>query len=146
MATVYDVKPQSLIKKVAEKLMDKEEVEMPDWARYVKTGASREKPPEQDNWWYIRAAAILRTVYKKGPIGVGKLKKKYGGKKDQGSKPEKFYPASGKVIRMILQQLGEAELVELEEKEGRIITPSGKSLLDKTASEILKEKGIKIGR
>lgn len=146
MATVYDVKPQPLIGEVAEKLKEKEAIEMPNWARFVKTGASREKPPEKNDWWYTRSAAILRTVYKKGPIGVSKLRKKYGSKKDRGSKPEKFYPASGKVIREILQQLEEADLVKIEEKKGRITTSKGKSLLDQTASEILKEKGVKIGR
>lgn len=146
MATIFDVKPHLLIKKVAGGLKEEEIIKMPEWARFVKTGVSRERQPDQEDWWYIRAAAILRTLYKKGPLGVSKLRKKYGGKKNRGSEPEKFYSASGKIIRTILQQLEEAGLVELEEKEGRKITPEGKSLLDRTASEILKEKGIKIGR
>lgn len=146
MATIFDVKPQSLIKKVAEELKEEEIIEMPGWARFVKTGVSRERQPDQQDWWYVRAAAILRTLYKEGSFGVSKLRKKYGGKKNRGSKPEKFYPASGKIIRTILQQLEEADLVELKEKEGREITPEGKSFLDRTASKILKEKGIKIGR
>lgn len=146
MATIFDVKPQSLIKEVAEGLKEEETIKMPDWAKFVKTGVSRERQPDQKDWWYIRAASILRTLYKKGPLGVSKLRKKYGGKKNRGSEPEKFYPASGKVIRTILQQLEEADLLKLKEKEGREITPEGKSLLDRTASEILKEKGIKIGR
>lgn len=146
MATIFDVRAQPLIKKVAEGLKEEGVIKMPEWARFVKTGVSRERQPDEEDWWYVRAAAILRTLYKKGPLGVSKLRKKYGGKKNRGSEPEKFYPASGKVIRTILQQLEEADLVELKEKEGREITPKGKSLLDRTASDILKEKGIKVGR
>ena len=107
---------------------------MPDWAKFSKTGTHKERPPMDPEWWYKRAAAILRTVYIKGPIGVSKLRIKYGGKKDRGHKPEEFRKGSGKIIRLILQQLEKEELIKFAEKgvhKGRVITAKGQSFLDK---------------
>ena len=67
------------------------------------------------------------------PIGTNKLKNLYGGKKNRGHKPERFYKGSGKIIRVILQQLEKAEYVKYIEKgvhKGRMITPKGKKILD----------------
>lgn len=137
MKTVYDVDPQALIDAAAERLEDEfDPVEMPEWARYVKTGVHKDRPPEQDNWWYIRAAAVLRTVYTDGPVGTERLRSKYGGKHRRGHNPEHFSKASGKVIRTILQQLEEAGLVEEKEGEGRAITPEGQSLMDGLSGDI----------
>ncbi len=143
MPTVYDVDPQELIKEVAKKLKHSDNVKPLPWAKFVKTGMHKERPPEDKDWWYIRAAAILRKVYIRGPIGVSKLRTLFGGKKNRGVKPEKFYKAAGNHIRKILQQLEKEGLVEqIKEgkKKGRVITSKGRSLLDKTASEILKKK------
>lgn len=109
---------------------------MPDWALFVKTGVHRETVPRNADWWYIRAASILRVCYKQGPIGVSKLRNKYGGKQNRGVRPDKFARASGKVIRTILQQLQTAELVKehtVGTHKGRIATPAGASLLVKAA-------------
>ena len=134
MATVYDVKAEPLIKKVANHLED--EIEEPDWTSYVKTGVSKERPPQQDNWFYIRTAAILRQVYTDGPVGVSKLRTKYGDRANHGHGPEHMEKASGKVIRTALQKLEEQELVETEEGEGRKITSKGKQLLDQKSSKL----------
>jgi small subunit ribosomal protein S19e len=40
------------------------------------------------------------------------LKRKYGGKKNRGHKPEKRFDGSGNIIRKILQQLEKAGLIE----------------------------------
>jgi len=135
MATVYDVKAQPLIERIAEEL--EEEIEMPDWAAYVKTGVNNEKSPEQDNWYQIRSAAILRQIYTNGPVGVSRLRTRYGDRRNNGHGPEHHAKASGKVIRTILQQLEENGYVETEEGEGRKITKKGKSLLDSESAKIL---------
>ena len=87
-----------------------------------------------NEWWYKRAAAVLRSVYIKGPIGTSKLRTKYGGKKNRGYKPEKFYRGSGKIIRTVLQQLETSGLIIQQQKgvhKGRVVTPKGKIFLDK---------------
>lgn len=141
MVNALEVNPNELIQRTSEKLEDNEEITPPEWADYAKTGSHKERPPTQENWWYIRTAAILRSVYKRGPIGTEKLRSKYGGKKDRGMQPEKFRKGSGSVIRKALQQLEKAEYVEHGEKEGhkgRMITEKGKSFLDKTAADLIK--------
>jgi len=144
MATVYDVEPNKLIEELAKKLSTLENVKSPEWAAFVKTGTSKERVPSREDWWYVRAAAILRSIYRsRGPIGVQKLRIKYGSKKNRGHKPEKFFKASGKIIRLIIQQLEKEELVKQTEvgvHKGRILTGKGKSLLDKTASGVVKLK------
>ena len=135
MTTVYDVKAEPLIKETAKEL--EEEFEAPEWTQFAKTGAHKERPPEQENWYHIRAAAILRRIYTDGPIGVSKLRTIYGGRKNEGHGPEHHEKASGKVIRTALQNLEEAGLVETEEGEGRKITEEGQSFLDQKADKVL---------
>ncbi|MFP4045760.1 MAG: 30S ribosomal protein S19e [Candidatus Aenigmatarchaeota archaeon] len=136
MVTVYDVKPNRLIEKTKEELKKREEVESPDWSDYVKTSAGKERPPEQDDWWFIRTASLLRKVYIEGPIGVNKLRREFSTRKNRGHQPEKTYPAGGKIIRTALQQLEDAGLVEKEDKEGRVVTSEGQSFLDNLAYEV----------
>lgn len=147
MVSIYSVDPTKLIEKAAEELRKIDAITPPAWAVFVKTGVSKERPPTQKDWWYIRAAAILRSIYKLGPIGVSKLRVKYGSKRNKGNKPEHFYPASGNIIRKILQQLEKAELIkkgEIGVHKGRVIAPKGKSLLDKSAIIILKSMPKKV--
>ncbi len=135
MTTVYDVKAEPLIKRVAKEIED--DFEEPDWTDYVKTGVHKERPPEQENWYYIRSAAILRRIYKEGPLGVSKLRTIYGGNHRRGHDPDHHGKASGKVIRTALQNLEEAGYLEEEEGEGRKITDKGKSFLDDQAENIV---------
>ncbi|RME54598.1 30S ribosomal protein S19e [Candidatus Woesearchaeota archaeon] len=136
MGKIYDVDANVLVDKAAEALKKSENVVPPDWAMFVKTGVHKERPPQQNDWWYKRAAALLRKVYMVGPIGVNKLRRLYGGKKDRGSKPEHFFKGSGKIIRLILQQLEMDGYVKYQEKgvhKGRVITPKGMAFLDKVS-------------
>ena len=135
MVTVYDVKAEPLIMEAAEEL--EEEFEAPDWTNLVKTGVDRERPPEQENWYHIRSAAILRRIYTDGPLGVSKLRTIYGKRKKNGHAPEHQGKASGKVIRTALQNLEEAGLVEEVEGEGRRITEKGQSFLDEKSEKVL---------
>ncbi len=137
MDTLYKVNQNELIKKVAEEL--KKEIEMPEWAQFVKTGVNKERPPLNEDWWYIRAASILRTAYLKGPIGTSRLRKKYSSKRNIGNRPDKVYPSGGKIIRTILQQLEEAELLRFKDsgkRKGRIATKKGSDLLKDSSKEI----------
>jgi small subunit ribosomal protein S19e len=113
--------------------------EAPKWAAFVKTGVHKERPPLQADWWHIRAASILRTIYRNSPVGVSKLRTRYGGSKNRGAKPERFRKASGNIIRKMLQQLEKAGYV-VQKKEGvhrgRMLTPAGLALLTKVATKI----------
>lgn len=137
---MFDVKSEQLIKQAAKSLKDVPEVAPPSWAMFVKTGMHKERPPEDPDWWFARSAAVLRKIRIKGPIGVSKLRRYYGGKKNRGNKPEHFFRGSGNILRKVLQQLekaGFAKQVDLKGKKGRVITPKGVSFLDKAAQSIL---------
>ncbi|MCK4730090.1 MAG: 40S ribosomal protein S19 [Candidatus Aenigmarchaeota archaeon] len=120
-------KIESKLGKTAAKLSGEKIVEYPEWAKFVKTGINREKSPQSENWWYLRSASILRKIYLKGPIGAEKLSKEYGGLQNRGSKPDRFKRGSRKIIRVIMQQLEDKNLVKKSENlnKGRIITKEG---------------------
>jgi len=141
MVSVYDVPADALIEDVAGRLSDR--IEEPDWIEYAKTGQTRELPPQQDDFWYVRAASLLRKVAKEGPIGVDRLATEYGGRKRGSNRYRVSGNSSGngskKIIRKILQQLEEEDLVETAKGQGRRITSEGQSFLDNAASDVLEE-------
>ena len=139
MTTMYDVDSQELILKAAEELKKIPEIKAPVWAAFVKTGMHKERPPVNSDWWYTRAASVLRAIYRLGPVGVEKLRTKYGGKKNRGVKKEHFFKGSGNILRKSLQQLEKAGFVKFADKgihKGRVITPKGRAFLDKIATQI----------
>jgi small subunit ribosomal protein S19e len=133
VSTVYDVPADQLIPRIAEELKKAKEVTPPEWTQYVKTGAHKEKPPTNPDWWYIRCASILRRLYVKGPSGVARLRTAYGGRKRRGVRPNLFWKGSGHIIRTALQQLERAGLVEHDKGTGRRLSNKGRSFLDKLA-------------
>jgi len=134
MVTVFDVPAGRLIEKAAEEL-EKMGAKKPEFINYVKSGAQAERRPEQENFWYLRLASLLRQAYVKPKIGVYRLRTHYGGKKNRGSKPGKHYDAGGAIIRRGLQQLEQLGLIK-KEKVGRTITGKGKAFLDNIAKQI----------
>lgn len=136
MVTVHDVKAGDLIEAVKEELKSVEVVTPPEWSNYVKTSTAKERPPEQDDWWYSRAASVLRKIYMKGPYGINSLRREYSSRKDRGHKPDHSRIAGGKIMRTIVQQLEETGFIENEEGEGRKITSKGQSFLDNLAKKI----------
>jgi len=129
MTTVYDVDAGALIGAASKELKGK--VKAPEWTEFVKTGVSKERPPEDPDWWYVREASILRKIYVKGPIGVSRLRKEYRAKKNRGVRCERSYVAGGKIIRLACQQLEECGYVKkAKDSDGREITAEGMKFLD----------------
>ena len=136
-----DVDPKKFIEVCKEKLKKIESVKPPNWAIFAKTGSSRQFPPQQGDWWYTRAASILRRIYLDGPVGVERLRTYYGGRKDRGHKPERFRKSGGTIIRKIFQQLETAGLIEKSKKpkkSGRVISESGKRFVNDIIKEVKK--------
>ncbi|MBT3404683.1 40S ribosomal protein S19 [archaeon] len=138
MNIVYELDAQEYNLKLAAALKKVPEFEEPEWAQFVKSGPAKERPIDDLDFWHKRAASILRNVYKKGILGVNRLRTKYGSKKNRGFKPEQFRRASGKIIRTILQQADAAGFTEIAEdikgvrskKPGRQLTAKGKEFLE----------------
>ncbi len=137
MVTAFDVPADKLVMKASEEMKKVDAIKAPDWAPFVKTGSHNERVPDSPDWWYTRAASILRKVYME-PVGVSRLRTVYGGRKNKGYKPEKRRDAAGNIIRKCLQQLEAAGYVKKGDK-GRVIAPEGKKLLDNLAHKISKE-------
>lgn len=136
MTSIRDVDQAKLVEKTAEEL--KKSIQPPEWSALVKTGVSRERPPEQADWWHIRSASILRMVYLKGPVGISRMRSYYGGRQRRGHKPPRFMKSSGKIIRTILNDLEAAGYVKKADKprKGRVITPQGQKFLNAAAKTI----------
>jgi small subunit ribosomal protein S19e len=137
MVSIRDIEAASLIKKTAEEL--KKIQKMPEWARFVKTGAGRERMPEDPDWWYVRSASILRRIYVDGPVGVNRLRDYYSSRKRRGHKPAHRRKGSGKVIRTIVQDLDRLGLIKNtnKPKKGRIISSKGEKFLNEIAKKMI---------
>ncbi|HKZ99344.1 MAG TPA: 30S ribosomal protein S19e [Thermoplasmata archaeon] len=139
MPTVYDVPPGLLIERLKDQLQKDGKVKPPEWAPFARTGVHTEKAPTQPDWWFRRVASVLRKVYVNGPIGTVRLSAEFGGRRDGGSAP--YHPRRGSrsIAREAMQQLEALGFISKTERKGRVITAQGRKLLDKLATEILKE-------
>ena len=133
-SAVYELESNEYNKKLAEALKNISEFKQPDWSFFVKSGVAKKRPPQDANFWFIRAASVLRQAYVKKIVGVNRLKTRYGSKKNRGMKPERFRKASGKMIRVILQQAEAAGLLEKYnepgKRAGRKLTEKGREFLE----------------
>jgi len=136
MVTAYDVPAEKLIALTAAKLREIDTIKPPEWAEFVRTGRHTEKAPSQKDWWYTRAASVLRKVYILGPIGTSRLAEEYGGFADRGSRPNKAVKGSRNIARKCVMQLEAGGLVAKSKNKGRVVTAKGQKMLDGTAKEI----------
>jgi small subunit ribosomal protein S19e len=136
--SVYEMNSQEYNLKLAEALKNVPEFKSPDWVEFVKSSPSKERPIEDPDFWYKRAASILKQIYNQKVVGVNRLRTKYGSKKNRGFKPERFIKAGGKIIRTILQQADKAGFTESvkelrgskEKRMGRKLTEKGKRFME----------------
>ena len=136
-SNVREVPAEAFVNHLSKYLENNHIVRAPKWADLVKTGCLKQMPPSFQNWWYIRTASVAREVYLHPGTSVEQLRNRYGAKKHYGAAPCHFCQASGKIVRVILQQLEEAGWVK-QVDEGRIITPKGQKQLDLIAQEVKK--------
>jgi small subunit ribosomal protein S19e len=140
LPTPYDVPTPVLIEKLAKYLKDNiDEIVPPLWTPFVKTGSHTQRPPQNSDWWFTRCASLLRKIYIKGPIGISRLRSKYGGRVDRGVRPEHVRKGGGAAVRKAIQQLESAALVQSSGNKGRVVTKEGRRLLDILSTEIKKD-------
>ena len=136
MANVNDVDGSALIKKVSEKLKSAG-VAKPAYVEYVKTGAGKERVPFDIDFYFVRCASLLRQVYLNGPIGVSRLRTRYGARKGHTVHRHHHKRSGGSVIKDAFDSLEKLNYIKKTPK-GRVITPTGKSFMDKASNEIIK--------
>ncbi|EAY05888.1 ribosomal protein S19e, putative [Trichomonas vaginalis G3] len=122
-----------LVNALAKHYQDTQVIRNPEWADLVKTASLKQLAPANNNWWYIRAAAVTRQIYLHHDASLSGLAFHYGANMKAVTMPKHHHEASRKVIRTILQQLEKAGLVRVAEK-GRQLTPKGQKLLDQIAN------------
>lgn len=138
MTSVYEINSHEYNLKLAEALKKIPEFKFPEWVGFVKSSPSKQRPIDDDNFWYKRTASILKHIYKNKIVGVNRLRTRYGSRKNRGMKPERFMKAGGKIIRTILQQSDSAGFTRIAEqvkgvrskKPGRELTQKGKEFLE----------------
>src|SRR3989338_2536509 len=130
--SVYDISGEEYNKKLAEELKKMPAFQAPEWVFFVKTGISKQRPPFYSDFWYKRAASIIRQIYIKKIVGVGRLRTRCGGAQKRGAKPNRFKKGAGKIIRLILQQAEKAGFLEQVKgkKKGRQLTKKGIAFLE----------------
>ncbi|KAJ3070940.1 40S ribosomal protein S19 [Podochytrium sp. JEL0797] len=136
--TVKDVSPHAFVKAYAAYLKRTGKLEVPKWVDLVKTATHKELAPYDQDWFYIRAASVARHIYLRRGVGVGALRKNYGGSKNRGNKPHHHSDASGSVLRKVLQALEKIKVLEKDEVKGRCISQDGQKDLDRIAAQIVR--------
>ena len=132
MENIRSVEPGKFNTKLADALKKSQDVQKPEWVDFVKTGTNKNRPTTDEDFWYKRAASILRQIYIYKIVGVERLRTRFGGRKDRGMKPPRFAKAGGKIIRTIVQQAEASGLIEKSKtkKAGRQMTQKGRDLLE----------------
>ena len=64
--SVYDIRAQEYNLKLAEALKKVPEFQEPEWAKFVKSGAGKERPIEDDDFWGVQN--YTRSII--GPEGI----------------------------------------------------------------------------
>ena len=134
--TVKDVPADEFIKACADFLKRQPKFDVPKYHDIVKTAVVKEFAPYDEDWFYIRAASVVRRVYLRPGVGIGSLRHWYGGCHRRGTRTSRHATASGSVIRNCLKQLEGQGLLELHTDGGRQITSKGRSELDRIAGSI----------
>ena len=134
--TVRDVAAYEFIVGYAHHLKKSRKFVLPKWVDLVKTGVRKELAPYDPDWYYIRAASVARKIYLHKGLGIGGLRRWYGGRHRRGTLPETFAKAAGGILRHIVKQLESMKVVEINEKGGRVITRIGQQELDLIASQV----------
>lgn len=138
MVNAYDVDALKLVRATAIKL-EEMGITAPVWVGNVKSGAHRQRLPQDEKFWYMRCASIMRKAYIAPGIGVSKLRTHYGGRKIRGVRPERHVKSGGNMIRKAMQALERAGLMK-KGKTGRELSAKGQSLLDGIAKDIKQAK------
>ncbi len=138
MANLQEVDVSTLVAEVANKLKGVI-AKPPEYINYAKSGADKERVPQDKAFWYVRSASVLRQVYMNGPVGVQRLRVRYGGRKGHTMHRGHHTNAGGSIIQDSLKALEAAGFVKTT-KKGREITPKGRSFLDTAKNEILVKK------
>ena len=135
--TLKDVPADKFIAAYAAHLKKSRWLKLPAWVDLVKTGIHKELPPQNPDWYYVRAASLARKIYLRGGVGIGYYRHVYGGGySSRGVMQYHHQKASGAIIRHVVKQLEAIGVVEKDPKGGRRITQEGQRDIDRIAGRV----------
>ncbi|KAI0317503.1 ribosomal protein S19e [Amylostereum chailletii] len=137
MPGVRDISAEAFIAAYSSHLKRSGKLEVPTWVDIVKTGAYKELAPYDQDWYYVRAAAVARHIYLRKDVGIGALAKLHGGRNRRGNRPSHHGDASAAVQRKICQSLEKIGVLELSDNGGRRISQDGQRDLDRIATAVV---------
>jgi len=133
---VRDVHADVFIPAFAKHLKAQGKTTLPKWSTIVKTATWKEYSPYDNDWLYVRMAALARRIYLHKGLGLGALRREFGGRRRNGTRPEHRALATAGNLRWCLQELERLGLVEAEDAGGRRIPTKGVRDIDTVASSI----------
>merc|ERR1712244_185958 len=137
MVCVKDVNQADFVTAFAAFLKKSGKMTPPKWSDFAKTATFKQMPPADDDWFYVRTAAIARQLYIKGTVGVGRMSTIYEGAANRGFRPSHTYKGNGHIARLAFQQLESMKLVEKADK-GRKLSKEGQRDMDRVAATLVK--------
>jgi len=135
-ATMKDVSANKWVRAMASHLKQTGKLFVPTCAEFVKQSHGNQRAPQNPDWYFYRAAAVLRRIYQRPGTGYGGLSKPFGMKKNNGSRPEKFVRAAKGMLHWVCKSLEGMKLIGKGKKSGRVITKEGKRKCDAIAFNV----------
>merc|ERR1712117_462492 len=137
MVSVKDVNQADFVTAFAAFLKKSGKMTPPKWSDFAKTATFKQMPPADDDWFYIRVAAVARQLYIKGTVGTGRMSVIYGGSANRGFRPCHTKRGNGHIARIAFQELEKLKMVEKADK-GRKLSKQGQQDMDRVASQLVK--------
>eukprot|EP00178_Gracilaria_changii_P006800 TRINITY_DN22100_c0_g1_i1.p1 TRINITY_DN22100_c0_g1~~TRINITY_DN22100_c0_g1_i1.p1 ORF type:complete len:150 (+),score=23.32 TRINITY_DN22100_c0_g1_i1:22-471(+) len=130
-----DVDPKKLVVAFAAFLKKEGKIQLPKNCDLIKTAPNKELPPDDPDWYYVRAAAVFRRIYVRPGTGIGALTKVYGSGSRKGVMPQHHQNCARGHIRHAMQQFEKMGLMEHSVSGGRKVTSKGCQMLDRMAHQ-----------
>ncbi|KNB42987.1 ribosomal protein S19 [Blastocystis sp. subtype 4] len=136
ITTAKDVEAMKLIQAYADFLKRSGKIELPKMHDIMRTRVFSDYIPLDEDWYYIRCAAIARHLYMRPCVGINSLREHFGGKHRNGVRHAYHDHANGTIIRSAIHNLEKMGLVEEAKNGGRKLTKAGQKELDLIARQI----------
>lgn len=125
---IYQVRPERFNMALKAYLKSSNKVVLPQDYDIMKTGEGRELAPDDDDWYYLRVASIVRQIAKKGVVTPGFLAERYGSRKNRGCKPSKYVPGYREIGESVLENLRGMGWID-EKDSADMLTEQGKTVV-----------------
>ena len=135
-ATMRDVSAYKWIRAMAAHLKQSGKLFVPNCTELMKQSHGNQRAPENPDWYFYRAASVLRHVYIHPGTGYGGLGKAFAIKKNNGSRPEKTVKATRGLLHWVCRSLEGLKLIAKGKAKGRVLTREGRRKADAIAFNV----------